>query len=56
MIHASYSRVESDRKQHRGEREGLFAEHTRGFGHGQRVQVDDSVENVVLVLARHPVS
>lgn len=47
--------VEPDREEHRRQLDGLPADHSRGLGDGECVKVDDAVEDVAVVLARHPV-
>ena len=48
--------VEADGEQHRGQFHRGRAERVGAFGDGERVQIDDAVEGVVLVLSRHPVA
>ena len=47
-------RVEADRDQLGDRDEGALAQHGRVVLDGDRVQVDDAVERVVVVLQRHP--
>ena len=47
--------VEADGEQHRGHAHGGVAQRAGGVGDGERVEVDDAVEHVGLVLAAHPV-
>ena len=48
--------VEADREQHRRQLERRVADDARLLGDGQRVEVDDPVEDVLLVLVRDPVA
>ena len=48
--------IEADREQHRRQLDRGLADHAGLLGDGQRVQVDDAVERVALVLAVDPVA
>ena len=47
--------IEPDREHHRRQAHGVVADHSRRLGDGERVQVDDAVERVAVVLVVDPV-
>ena len=48
--------VEAHCEQHRGHLRGGFAQYMGLIGDREGMQVDDAVERIALVLARHPVA
>ena len=47
--------VEAHSKEHGGQFDGGLAQDARLLGNGERMEVNDAVEHVAIVLARHPI-
>jgi hypothetical protein len=55
-LHGGDLRVQADREEQRRERDRGLADHARLVRDGERVQIDDAVERVDLVLIADPVA
>ncbi len=54
--HRGHVGIEADGEEDRGELDRALADDARLLGHGEGVEVDDAVEDLLLVLSRHPVA